>query len=75
MASQVDLHARFGGVVPEVAARMHIQACLPLVTEALNAAPAGWNGIQAIAVTQGPGLIGCLLVGLETAKTLSWMHI
>lgn len=74
VASQVDLHAHFGGVVPEVAARMHIQACLPLVEEAMDEAGADWDDIEAIAVTSGPGLIGCLLVGLETAKTLSWMH-
>ncbi|MEN6626743.1 MAG: tRNA (adenosine(37)-N6)-threonylcarbamoyltransferase complex transferase subunit TsaD [Candidatus Sumerlaeia bacterium] len=74
VASQVDLHAKFGGVVPEVAARMHIQACLPLVEEAMNDAGAGWDDIEAVAVTSGPGLIGCLLVGLETAKTLAWMR-
>ena len=74
VASQVDLHARFGGVVPEVAARMHIQACLPLACETMNEARIGWERIEAIAVTQGPGLIGCLLVGIETAKTLAWLH-
>ncbi len=73
VASQVDLHARFGGVVPEVAARMHIQACLPLVEEALSAAAADWDEIESVAVTHGPGLIGCLLVGLETAKALAWL--
>src|SRR5207249_4647574 len=74
VASQVDLHARFGGIVPEVAARMHIQACLPLVNQALEDAGADWDDIEAVAVTQGPGLIGCLLVGIETAKTLAWLH-
>lgn len=74
VASQVDLHAHFGGVVPEVAARMHIQACLPLVEEAMDEAGATWDDIEAVAVTSGPGLIGCLLVGLETAKTLAWMR-
>ncbi|MCL5270345.1 MAG: tRNA (adenosine(37)-N6)-threonylcarbamoyltransferase complex transferase subunit TsaD, partial [bacterium] len=74
VASQVDLHARFGGVVPEVAARMHIQACLPLVDEAMAAAGAGWDQIEAVAVTRGPGLAGCLLVGIETAKALAWLH-
>jgi N6-L-threonylcarbamoyladenine synthase len=74
IASQVDLHARFGGVVPEVAARMHIQACLPMVEAALAEAGVGWERIERIAATQGPGLIGCLLVGLETAKTLAWLH-
>ena len=74
VASQVDMHARFGGVVPEVAARMHIQACLPLVEGALAEAGATWGDVEAIAVTQGPGLIGCLLVGLETAKALAWQR-
>jgi N6-L-threonylcarbamoyladenine synthase len=74
VASQVDLHARFGGVVPEVAARMHVQVCLPLVLEALAEAGVGWDRIERVAVTYGPGLIGCLLVGLETAKTLAWLH-
>ena len=74
IASQVDLHARFGGVVPEVAARMHIQACLPLVEQALAEADARWDDIDRIAATRGPGLIGCLLVGFETAKTLAWLH-
>jgi len=74
VASQVDLHARFGGVVPEIAARMHIQACLPLVQEVLDETGATWTQIESIAVTQGPGLIGCLLVGLETAKTLAWLR-
>src|SRR5437660_708350 len=74
IASQVDLHARYGGVVPEEAARVHIQACLPLVEEAFAAANCAWNQIEAIAVTQGPGLIGCLLVGVETAKALAWVH-
>ncbi len=74
VASQIDLHARFGGVVPEVAARMHIQACLPLVREAMEAAAASWDDIKAIGVTAGPGLSGCLLVGIETAKALAWLH-
>lgn len=74
VASQVDLHARFGGVVPELAARKHIEACLPLVEQAMAEAGATWAEIDAIAATQGPGLIGCLLVGLETAKALAWLH-
>jgi N6-L-threonylcarbamoyladenine synthase len=72
IASQVDLHARYGGVVPEEAARVHIQACMPLVEEALTVAGVSWEKIHAIAVTFGPGLIGCLLVGVETAKALAW---
>ncbi len=74
LASQVDLHAQFGGVVPEVAARIHIQACLPLVHQVLEEAGVGWERVEAVAVTQGPGLIGCLLVGIETAKALAWLH-
>jgi N6-L-threonylcarbamoyladenine synthase len=74
VASQVDLHARFGGVVPEVAARMHIEACLPLVQQVMDEAGAGWDRIEAIGATQGPGLIGCLLVGIETAKALAWLR-
>jgi N6-L-threonylcarbamoyladenine synthase len=74
LASQVELHARFGGIVPEVAARMHIQACLPIVDEAMRDAGANWNRIEAVAVTRGPGLVGCLLVGVETAKALAWLH-
>ncbi len=74
VASQVDLHARFGGVVPEVAARRHIETCLPLITEALRESQTDWSEISAIAVTQGPGLIGCLLIGVETAKALAWRH-
>jgi N6-L-threonylcarbamoyladenine synthase len=74
VASQVDLHARFGGVVPEVAARRHIEVCLPLIDETLAEAGVGWDQVRAIGATQGPGLIGCLLVGLETAKALAWLH-
>lgn len=74
VASQVAQHAVFGGVVPEVAARMHIQACLPMVREALRERGIGMEQVEAVAATRGPGLIGCLLVGLETAKTLAWVH-
>ena len=74
VASQVAQHAVFGGVVPEVAARMHIQACLPMVRETLRARGIGMEQIDAVAATRGPGLIGCLLVGLETAKTLAWVN-
>lgn len=74
VASQMELHAPFGGVVPEVAARHHIEACLPLVEEALDVVEGDWNRIERIAVTYAPGLIGCLLVGMETGKTLAWLH-
>jgi N6-L-threonylcarbamoyladenine synthase len=71
VASQVDLHARYGGVFPEVASRMHVEAIHPIVTEALAQAHVGWGDIDAIAVTRGPGLAGSLLVGLNTAKGIA----
>jgi N6-L-threonylcarbamoyladenine synthase len=75
VASQIDLHARFGGVVPEVASRRHLEVCLPMVRDAVGGAEGvGWDDVDAIAVTQGPGLIGCLLMGVETAKALAWIH-
>ncbi|MBM3147617.1 MAG: tRNA (adenosine(37)-N6)-threonylcarbamoyltransferase complex transferase subunit TsaD [Actinobacteria bacterium] len=68
VASQEDLHARFGGIVPEVASRKHVEL-LPLVVEqALTEAGVGWGDLTAIAVTHGPGLIGSLLVGVAAAK-------
>ncbi|HUC20273.1 MAG TPA: tRNA (adenosine(37)-N6)-threonylcarbamoyltransferase complex transferase subunit TsaD [Candidatus Polarisedimenticolaceae bacterium] len=71
VASQSDIHEAFGGVVPEVAARSHIEVMLPTVKQALAAARVGWDEIDAIAVTQGPGLIGSLLIGTLTAGTLA----
>jgi N6-L-threonylcarbamoyladenine synthase len=70
VSSQAHLHARFGGVVPEVASRHHLELVLPVVREALG--DDGLDGIDRIAVTQGPGLIGALLVGLSAAKALAW---
>ncbi|HEY6151080.1 MAG TPA: tRNA (adenosine(37)-N6)-threonylcarbamoyltransferase complex transferase subunit TsaD [Gaiellaceae bacterium] len=67
VSSQAHLHARFGGVVPEVASRHHLELVLPVVREALDG-----SEIDAVAVTQGPGLIGALLVGLSAAKALAW---
>ena len=72
VASQADLHARYGGVVPEVASRRHLELVAPVVTEALERADAGLEDLDAVAVTQGPGLIGALLVGLSAAKALAW---
>lgn len=75
VASQIDLHARFGGIVPEEASRQHIQTLLPMVLETVGANPEhAWESVESIAVTQGPGLIGCLLMGVETAKALAWVH-
>lgn len=71
IASQVDIHAQFGGIVPEVAARSHIEIILPIIDQALQEANSSWGDVDAIAVTRGPGLIGSLLVGVMTAKTLA----
>jgi len=68
VSSQAELHARFGGVVPEVASRRHLELVLPVVREALAEADAELASLDAVAVTQGPGLIGALLVGLSAAK-------
>jgi N6-L-threonylcarbamoyladenine synthase len=72
VASQAVLHARFGGVVPEVAARRHLELVAPVVREALDEANAGLDDVDLVAVTAGPGLIGALLVGLSAAKALAW---
>ena len=72
VSSQADLHARFGGVVPEVASRRHLELVTPVVREALSAAHVQLDGVERIAVTQGPGLVGALLVGISAAKALAW---
>jgi N6-L-threonylcarbamoyladenine synthase len=72
VSSQAELHARFGGVVPEVASRHHLQLILPVVDEALATAGATLDDVDRVAVTAGPGLIGALLVGLSAAKALAW---
>ena len=74
VSSQADLHARFGGVVPEVASRRHLELVVPVLREALGQAGAELGDAQAIAVTQGPGLIGALLVGLSAAKAVAWAN-
>ena len=74
VASQVELHARFGGVVPEVAARAHLAAVLPAVDRALADAGVRLTDLDAIAVTRGPGLAGALLVGVAAAKGLALAH-
>jgi N6-L-threonylcarbamoyladenine synthase len=71
IASQVDIHARYGGVVPEVASRQHLLAILPLLKHAFATASISWDQIDAIAVTHGPGLAGSLLVGVNAAKAMS----
>lgn len=74
VASQVEIHARYGGVVPEIASRQHILAIVPIVTRALAEAGVGWNDLGAIAVTKGPGLAGALLVGVNLAKAVALSH-
>ena len=71
VSSQVDLHARFGGVVPEVASRAHVELLTPVVAEALVEAGVTGDDIRAVAATVGPGLIGSLLVGVSAAKSLA----
>jgi tRNA N6-adenosine threonylcarbamoyltransferase len=72
VASQADLHARYGGVVPEVASRRHLELVVPVVAEALEQAGASVADVERLAVTRGPGLVGALLVGLSAAKALAW---
>ncbi|MDJ0960307.1 MAG: tRNA (adenosine(37)-N6)-threonylcarbamoyltransferase complex transferase subunit TsaD [Acidimicrobiia bacterium] len=72
LASQTDLHARFGGVVPEVAARAHVEALRPLVHRALTTAGVHSDQLDAVAATQGPGLAGALMVGFSFGKALAW---
>ena len=75
VASQADLHAGTGGIVPEVAARAHLRWMLPVLERAVEAGGLDdWDDVEAIAVTYGPGLAGSLLVGLTMAKTLAWLH-
>jgi N6-L-threonylcarbamoyladenine synthase len=72
VSSQADLHARYGGVVPEVASRRHLELVTPVVRTALDEAGATLDDVRRVAVTRGPGLIGALLVGLSAAKALAW---
>jgi N6-L-threonylcarbamoyladenine synthase len=72
IASQIDIHAAYGGVVPEVAARSHIEVVLPVINEALEKAAVTWDDIDAIAVSNGPGLFGSLLIGTRTARTIAY---
>jgi N6-L-threonylcarbamoyladenine synthase len=72
VSSQADLHARYGGVVPEVASRRHLELVTPVVLEALAQAEATLANVELVGVTTGPGLIGALLVGLSTAKAIAW---
>jgi N6-L-threonylcarbamoyladenine synthase len=74
VASQVALHAPAGGIVPEVAARAHLRWILPVLDEAWATAGAAWDDVAAVTVTEGPGLAGSLLVGINVAKTLAWIR-
>mgnify|MGYP002777658902 FL=1 len=71
VASQVEIHAQFGGVVPELASRHHLTAVIPVVREAIARAGVRWDEVDAIAVTEGPGLVGAVLVGVQVARGLS----
>jgi N6-L-threonylcarbamoyladenine synthase len=70
--SQDALHAPFGGVVPEIAARAHLQTLVPVIERALETAATRWEQVDGVAVTRGPGLIGCLLVGVNLAQAIAW---
>jgi N6-L-threonylcarbamoyladenine synthase len=72
VASQVDVHAPYGGVVPELASRAHMTNVVPVVERAVAALPRGLDDVDAVAVTQGPGLVGALLVGLSMGKAIAW---
>jgi N6-L-threonylcarbamoyladenine synthase len=72
VASQAELHARYGGVVPEIASRRHLELVAPVIREALGEAGVGLREVTRMGVTRGPGLIGALLVGLSAAKAIAW---
>lgn len=74
VASSMDLHVPYGGVVPEIAARSHIEVILPVIQQALDEADSDWDGIDALGVTYGAGLGGSLLIGVMTARTLAIAH-
>lgn len=73
ISSQIDIHKKFGGVVPEIAARFHLEIISQIIDEALSNASMNFNDIDVIAVTYGPGLVGALLVGVSYAKTLAFV--
>ena len=74
VVSQIDIFAEYGGVIPEVAARSHLEVMLPVIDKALSDATCSWDDIDAIAVTHAPGLLGSLLIGTLTARTLAILH-
>jgi N6-L-threonylcarbamoyladenine synthase len=74
IASQVAIHARYGGIVPEVASRQHILAIIPIIEQAMSEAKVTWGDLDGLAVTIGPGLAGSLLIGVNVAKALALAH-
>jgi N6-L-threonylcarbamoyladenine synthase len=74
VSSQAEIHARHGGVVPELASRHHLENMVPVVTKAIADSGVDYADLDAIAVTRGPGLVGCLLVGVQCAKGLAFVH-
>src|ERR1700694_2876085 len=72
IASQIERHRPFGGVVPEIASREHLQHLFPLLSHALRDVGADWSDVEGVAVTAGPGLIGALLVGVAGAQGLAY---
>ena len=72
VSSQINVHTQYGGVVPEVASRIHVENISTVIDEALKKANLTMDDIDAIAYTQGPGLIGSLHVGVQAAKTIAW---
>lgn len=72
ISSQIDIHRKFGGVVPEIASRKHIESINNIIQEALDEAKTGFNDIDLVGVTQGPGLVGALLIGISTAKAIAY---
>ena len=74
VVSQIDIFAEYGGVIPEVAARSHLEAMMPVINKALKDSSCTWDDIDAIAVTHAPGLLGSLLIGTLTARTLAVLH-
>ena len=75
VSSQAELHARYGGVVPEVASRRHLELAIPVVREALAGADAGLGDVELVGVTTGPGLIGALLVGVAAANVVTLLSL
>jgi N6-L-threonylcarbamoyladenine synthase len=75
VASQVDIHAPYGGIVPEVASRQHLITVIPIIQEAMAQAQAQWRDLDGIAVTIGPGLAGSLLVGVNIAKAIALLPV